>query len=280
MLFDTHLHLIYPDRLSYPWLEDVPALNAPADMDDYATRARRLGITGCLHMEVDVAPEQIRAETLLVRDLMAGPDTLLRGAISSCRPEDEDFPEFLDWALAQPEIRGFRRVLHVVPDAVSQSARFRDNLRRLTGTGRTFDIVARPDQLSLVAELVDHCPEVPFILDHCGVPDIAGGGFAGWEGPLSEIAKRPNVTAKISGIVAYADPAGWRLDDLAPYVDHVARAFGPDRLVWGSDRPVCNLGGGLETWVAATHALTRGWTAADRAALFRDNAQRLWKIET
>ncbi|WP_428544001.1 amidohydrolase family protein [Profundibacter sp.] len=278
MFFDTHLHLIYPDRLSYPWLADFPALNKPSTFDDYLRRARRLGITDCLHMEVDVAPTQIGRETELVSELMALPASPMRGAISACRPEEPEFAAFLDTARQNPAIRGFRRVLHTQPDELSQSATFRDNIRRLTGTGLTFDLCVLPRQLGLAGKLADHCPDVRFVLDHCGVPDIAASAFSPWRENMTDLARRPNVTAKISGIIAYADPENWGLDDIRPYFDHTVDSFGHDRIIWGSDSPVCNLGGGLETWVAATHALTEGWSADERSRLYAGNARARWKL--
>ena len=94
MLFDTHLHLIYPDRLRYPWLDDFVVLNKPSTFDAYQKCASRLGITAYLHMEVDVVDQHIQEETNLVSELMALPDGLMRGAISACRPENTSFPEF------------------------------------------------------------------------------------------------------------------------------------------------------------------------------------------
>ncbi|MEM9578161.1 MAG: amidohydrolase [Pseudomonadota bacterium] len=278
MLFDTHLHLIYPERLSYPWLADFEVLNKPNRFEDYTRQAKRLGIGGCLHMEVDVAPDLIRAETGLVDEMIQAPESLMKGAISSCRPEADDFPAFLEWAKAQSAIKGFRRVLHVVPDELSQSGTFRDNVKRLSGTGLTFDLCALPAQLPLMAELVDHCPDVQFVLDHCGVPAIAAGEMSPWQEHIAALAERPNVIAKISGVIAYADQESWSLDDIRPWVDFTANAFGPDRLVWGSDSPVCNLGGGLETWVAVTRALTADWSGAERDALYHGTACRIWGL--
>lgn len=279
MLFDTHLHLIYPEKLTYPWLAEVESLNKPSMFDDYTRRARRLGISGCLHMEVDVAPDCIQTETDLIDSLSKGDDSLLRGAISNCRPENPDFPSFLEWAQQQRTIRGFRRVLHVVPDALSQTDRFRENVKRLSGTGLTFDLCVLPHQLHIAAELVDHCPDVQFILDHCGVPDIAGRKMSPWKEDLAAMAQRPNVIAKVSGVIAYADAASWTLEDIRPWVEHTVNAFGPEKIVWGSDSPVCNLGGGLETWVALTHALTNGWSKSERNALYQDNALRIWRLQ-
>ncbi|WP_299737577.1 amidohydrolase [uncultured Roseobacter sp.] len=278
MFIDTHLHLIYPEKLSYPWLDGFEALNKPSRFDDYTRRAKRLGISGCLHMEVDVAPDLIKAESELIEGLAGGADSLMLGAISSCRPEAPDFPEFLDWAREKSVILGFRRVLHVVPDEVSQNSLFRDNIKRLSGTGLTFDLCALPHQLPLMADLVDHCPDVQFILDHCGVPAIAQGEMSPWREHLSDIAQRPNVVGKISGVIAYADAENWSLDHIRPWVDHTVSAFGPERIIWGSDNPVCDLGGGLETWVAVTHALTHDWSHSERDALYQGNAKRLWRI--
>ena len=98
MLFDTHLHLIYLDRLNYPWLEAVPALNVSSTFASYSQKAKRLGIAGCLHMEVDVEPLQINQETDLVTELMADPTSILCGAISAARPESIKFGQFFETA--------------------------------------------------------------------------------------------------------------------------------------------------------------------------------------
>jgi len=278
MLFDTHLHLIYKDRLTYPWLDDVEALNRDNRFEDYNRDAARLGITGCLHMEVDVAEDMIEAETEVMADLIAEPESLMRGVISSCRPESDSFADFLERNAANPNVKGFRRVLHVVPDDVSTTTIFRDNVRRLGDTGLTFDLCVAARQLDLAKDLVDHCPDVTFILDHCGVPDVAAGMLEPWRANMQELAERPNVNAKISGVVAYGNPDSWTLEDIRPFVDATVEAFGTDRIVWGSDNPVCNLGGGMAVWVSATHALTRGWSDDERDAFYHQNAFRLWRL--
>ena len=135
-IIDTHLHLIYPDRLSYPWLGGFAPLNRDFPYRTYAAEARRCGVTDVLHMEVDVAPSDIEAETRNVEGLAAQPESLLRGAISSCRPEDDGFPAFLERQLTDPFVKGFRRVLHVVPDDVSEGGAFRANIKRLAAGER------------------------------------------------------------------------------------------------------------------------------------------------
>ncbi|HEY4191996.1 MAG TPA: amidohydrolase [Mesorhizobium sp.] len=278
MIFDTHLHLIDRSALHYPWLSGAPALNRDFSYEEYSVQARRAGIEAALHMEVDVDPADIEAETGHVKALAAREGSLLKGAIASCRPEDSGFAAYLERQLADPFVKGFRRVLHVVPDDISQGALFRENIGRMAGSRLTFDLVVQPHQIPKAIALADLAPDVHFVLDHCGAPDIKGDGEHPWREHMAEIARRPNVTAKISGVVAYADAQSWSVETLRPYVEHTISAFGWDRVVWGSDWPVCTLGGGLAVWVAATHALLAGVGMADRAKLLSGNARRLWSL--
>ena len=276
MFIDTHLHLVSREHITYPWLTDVPALNHDWTYDEYESTAKRIGISGVLHMEVDCAPEFIETENAFVADLMARPGSLMRGAISSARPEAEDFTSFLD-RLDPKVVKGIRRVLHVVPDALSQDTGFRANVGLIGKKGLPFDICVSQRQLDLAIDLADACPNTVFVLDHCGVPDIAGDGYKDWEKSITRLAERPHVNAKISGISAYAAP-DWTLETLRPYVEHIIESFGWDRVVWGSDSPVCTLNSSLDQWMAATQVFIAGASETERAAFARGNAKRIWNI--
>jgi predicted TIM-barrel fold metal-dependent hydrolase len=278
MLIDTHLHLIDLSMLRYPWLVGAPALNRDFLYAEYEVEAKRAGIAATLHMEVDVDPQDIDAETAYVRAVSSRPGNLITGAIVACRPEEAGFAEYLEKQKADGLVKGFRRVLHVMPDDLSEGVLFRENIKRIGGSGLTFDLCVLPHQIPKAIALVDLAPNVQFILDHCGVPDIKGGQDHPWREHITEIAKRPNVTAKISGVVAYADPSSWTVETLRPFVQHTISQFGWDRVVWGSDWPVCTLGGGLSTWVAATHALLDGTSESERSKLYYGNAKRIWKL--
>jgi predicted TIM-barrel fold metal-dependent hydrolase len=277
-IIDTHLHLVYRQRLHYPWLADTPALDADFHYETYAAEARRCGVTDVLHMEVDVAPADILAETRNVESLAALPGSLLRGCISACRPEEGGFAEFLDRQRADPFVKGFRRVLHVVPDTVSEGPLFRANLKRLGEAGRPFDLCVRPDQIDKAIALADLAPDVQFVLDHCGAPDVKAGAEHPWRERMTEIARRPNVAVKVSGVVAYADAAAWTVDDIRPFVEHTIASFGWDRVVWGSDWPVCTQTATLSTWLAALQSIIRGASADERDRLFAANARRIWRL--
>jgi len=278
MIIDTHLHVVDPWTLDYPWLATVPALNQAWPYAAYELEARRTGISRTLHMEVDVAPERIEDETGYIETLAHRADSLIAGAIASCRPEEPEFAGYLERQRDNPLIKGFRRVLHVMPDDLSEQPLFRDNIKRMAGSGLTFDLCMLPRQLPNAMALADLAPDVTFILDHCGVPDIKGDARQPWRDHITELARRPNVVAKISGVVAYADPETWIADTLRPWVEHTISSFGWDRVVWGSDWPVCTLGGGLMAWVAATHALIDGASAEEKQKLLAGNARRIWSL--
>jgi predicted TIM-barrel fold metal-dependent hydrolase len=278
MIIDTHLHVVDRSALDYPWLSGVEPLNRDWLYEEYERDARRAGIASTLHMEVDVDRPRIEDETRYVETLSHRPNSLIVGAIASCRPEEDGFAAYLERQQDNSLIKGFRRVLHVMPDELSEQPLFRENLKLVGGSGLTFDLCVLPHQMDKAIALADLAPDVTFILDHCGVPDIAANARQPWDDSIAEIAKRPNVIAKISGVVAYADANKWVAETLRPWVEHTIGCFGWDRVVWGSDWPVCTLGGGLMAWVAATHALLNGASEDERRKLLAENAERIWNL--
>jgi predicted TIM-barrel fold metal-dependent hydrolase len=274
-ILDTHLHLIYPDRLTYEWIGPGHKLNRPWTHEAYFAEAKLLGVESALHMEVDVAEKDIEAETAFVTTL---PD--IAGAIAACRPEHDDFADQLDRILeaGSGKVRGLRRILHEVPDDVSLAPIFAAHLKRLVPQDLTFDLCLRADQLHLGVRLAKLLPELQFILDHCGNPDIDGQGLDPWRASLAEVAACPNVVGKVSGIVNHCAP-GWTAETLRPYVEHMIESFGWDRLVWGSDHPVATTTGGtLTDWVNAARAITASASDDEKAALFHRNAERIYRV--
>lgn len=272
-LLDTHLHLVYKDRFAYPWLEGAPPLNHQWTAEDYFEKAEALGIESALHMEVDVAEEDMEAET----HFMLGVHERVVGAIASGRPENADFPAYLERISALDGVKGMRRILHTSPDDLSGSDTFVHNVQRLGGSGLVFDLCVLARQLPVGATLAAKCPDTQFVLDHCGVPDVAGKTMDPWRADIKALAELPNVAAKISGIVAYAGP-DWTVDDLRPFAEHVIECFGWDRVVWGSDHPVCTLTADLERWVSAIKQIVAGASDDEQSRLFHRNAERIYKI--
>lgn len=275
-IFDTHQHLILKDRLVYQWPDKIDALAQRSfTYDDYIETSAGTGITETLFMEADC--EDWRAETDMVLEMVADPSTVIQGVIANARPEDADgFDAWLD-RVASTNVAGLRRILHETTDDVSQTSVFRHNLKKLAACDLTFDINFLARQLPIAADLVNEVDNVQFILDHCGVPDIASGETEDWRKGIKTLAGFPHVACKISGITAYCSPGTATLEVLRPIVEHCIDCFGWDRVVWGSDWPVCNINSSVRDWTAITKEIVKHEDATHQRKLFRDNAHRLYK---
>jgi len=276
-LIDTHQHLWDLRRFPYSWCAGLPALNRNFLLADYARAAAGLGITKTVFMECDVDEPHALEEAREIQRL-AGEEPLIAGIVASGRPEHADFPRHLAELAKLPLVRGVRRVLHTQPDALSQSPQFAEHIRLLPEFGFTFDLCVLARQLPLAFALAEACPSVNFILDHCGVPDVKAGALDPWRDEIARLARLPNVACKISGLVAYADPATWTAEQLRPWVDHVLEHFGWDRVVWGGDWPVCTISATLRQWVEALRTLLAGSSPGQRALLYHLNAERIYRV--
>ncbi|MCR9138434.1 MAG: amidohydrolase [Alphaproteobacteria bacterium] len=278
-LIDTHQHLVYPDVAGYGWTDGIPPLaNQPFTLDDYQGLADEQSVDRTLFMETGVDDADYQAEARFVAKLAGNPNSRIAGLIASCRPEtDEGFSAWLD-ECASLNVVGFRRILHVMPDELSQSETFRRNVREIGNRDLVFDICFLERQLPIAVELAAACENTRLVLNHCGVPDIAGGNPDPWRSHMRNLAAQSNVTCKLSGLLAYCAPGEASLDTIRPYVDHVLDVFGPGRIVWGSDWPVVNLANGLPDWISVTQTILEGLSANEAEQIARKNASGVYKL--
>jgi predicted TIM-barrel fold metal-dependent hydrolase len=276
-LLDTHQHLIYPDRARYAWAEASPALGGRAfTLPDYRALTEGAGVAGTIFMECDA--DDYRAEARMVAGLARAPGSGILGLIASCRPEsDEGFEAWLDEGPALGVV-GYRRILHETTDDVSRAESFRANVRRIGARGLPFDMCFLARQLPIALELARACEGTALVLDHCGVPDIAGGGLDPWRADIAALATMPNVAAKISGVLAYCAPRAADLAAVRPYVDHVIESFGPERCLWGSDWPVVNTRASLPGWIAAVRTILADLSPNEAAAIAHGTAERVYAV--
>lgn len=279
-LLDTHQHLVYREKASYGWTKDIPPLaEGNFTLDDYKTLTEGLGIGGTLFMETGVDDPDYQQETRFVKSLADNSDNGMIGLISSIRPEsDEAFETWLEETIEMGVV-GYRRILHVMPDDTSQSDIFRNNVRKIGVSGKTFDICFLPGQLPVACELAKACENTKLILNHCGVPDIAGNGLDPWRQDIKALAQIPNVICKLSGLMAYCAPGTSSLETIEPYVDHALNCFGPNRMVWGSDWPVVNLAKGLPEWIAVTRKILGKLSADEASSIAYGTAQTVYKVK-
>jgi predicted TIM-barrel fold metal-dependent hydrolase len=277
-IVDAHQHLWDLDLFSYSWLDSLPTLNRSFRMSDYLAAVKGLNVVRAVHLEADVDEPFMLDETRHLLALADQPDNPLEGVVACGRPESEDFKSYLDKIAGHPKLKGIRRVLHTQPDEVGQGATFINNVATLADYGLSFDICVLARQLPIAIKLVSKCPDVLFILDHCGVPEVKEKNFDPWRAHITEIARFPNVSCKISGLVAYADPKKWTAEDLCPFVEHAIASFGWDHVLFGSDWPVCTLSASYQQWVKALQEITQGAGEANQRKLFYANAIRVYRL--
>jgi predicted TIM-barrel fold metal-dependent hydrolase len=276
-MLDCHQHLIYSDKWPYSWTGGIPALAGKSfHYEDYCKPIEGKGPIRSIFMES--APDDFhwKEETRFIYELADRPDTLIDGVVVNCRPESEDDFEAYIESVRHPKLVGMRRILHVEPDETSARPRFIQNVQRLARHNLTFDLCFLSRQLPLAFALAAKCPDNTFVLDHCGVPDIAGGGLDPWREQIRNLASLPQVACKISGLTAYCAPDNAGADAIRPYVEHCIECFGWDRIVWGSDWPVCIINSSLPQWIDLIRELLAGESETNRHKFFHQNAERIY----
>jgi predicted TIM-barrel fold metal-dependent hydrolase len=280
-LIDTHVHLLHPDLFTYAWCEGNAALQGKHTLDDYRQAlggaAAVVRVQSLLYMEAEVLPAEQELETELFSRL-AGRDKAsppMLALIAGADPASLEFPRQLDVLLRDARVRGVRRVLSAQADEVLKSALLAENLRRLAEPGLTFDLCVRPRQLALAAALAEACPQTQFVLDHCGAPDVAGGGLDAWREGIRALAARPNVACKFSGLGSLAEAGRPLTPQVRAIFEHCLECFHSERMLWGSDWPVsANLG----AWLQTTADLLGGLRDYERTAIGVGNANRIYRL--
>lgn len=281
-IIDTHQHLWDLDQLRYSWTSGQPALNRSFRPGDYSEATRDLSVAKSVHVEADVDEDFMLEETLQVLSLARRDDNPIAGVVAAVRPEYDSFREYLDRIAGQRMLKGVRRILHTETDQLSTTTTFVENVRSLEDYGLTFDICVSARQLPQAINLVKQCPDVDFILDHCGNPNLRSdareGEFDEWREHLRKIAGFPNVVCKISGIVVNTDLTNWTAETLRPAVEGVITCFGWDRVMFGSDWPVCTLAASFKQWLETLSILTQDAGSENRRKLFYENAMRVYRL--
>jgi predicted TIM-barrel fold metal-dependent hydrolase len=288
-VIDTHQHLWDLSKFRLPWTKDEPKLAHDHLMSDYLKATADLGEAGgsparivkTVYMEVDVDPVQQRAEADYVLDLCSRADNPMVAAVVSGRPASDGFARYIESFKNSACIKGIRQVLHVpsTPAGYCLDKKFIQGIRLLGEHNRSFDLCMRPGELLDAARLIDACPDTRFILDHCGNGNVQAKDRSQWEKDIAEVARRKSVVCKVSGIVVTAKPEHWTADDLAPIIKHTLEVFGPDRVMFGGDWPVCTKTATFKQWFQALASIVSGRSAPEQRKLFHDNALRVYGLE-
>ncbi len=278
-LIDAHVHFFDLAGLSYPWLEAHPAIHRSADHTAFFQAASPAPVEKLVFVEAAVAPGLHLAEARFVQAL-AKTEPRIAGIVAHAPVEKGDAVEEDLQALRQlPALRGIRRLIQGEADpGICLEPGFIAGVRRLARHKLSFDLCVKSWALGYALELARRCPDVQFILDHIGKPDIRHGLRAPWWGQMRELAALDNVSCKISGAISEARHPGWQPGDVIPYVAHAIDCFGFTRVMFGGDWPVSALTHSYGTWLGLVREAIQGSTEAESRALFQDNAARLYRL--
>jgi L-fuconolactonase len=278
-IVDSHVHLYDIKRFSYGWLAGVPKLNRTYLLDDFDRARETIAVDKIVFAEVAVDPGLHLGEAAFIQEL-ADRDPRLCGIVAHVPLEKGTAVESDIVALKRlRNLSGVRRLIETERNpAFCLEPQFIAALRLLPKYDLTFDICIKHTAMAYALELVKRCPEVSFVLDHIGKPDIKNGLREPWWGQLTELAHHPNVVCKVSGVITEADHEKWTVDQVTPYVSHVIESFGFDRVMYGSDWTVSELSHKYADWVEIIDSVVIGASEAELHKLYRDTAIRIYRL--
>lgn len=277
---DAHHHLWDLSARQHSWL-DGPAMEpirrdfGPDDLREVTTRAG-VDATVLIQVQADIGET---AEFLA----LAGESDLIAGVVGWVDLTAPDVTEQIDRLRAGPGGDRLVGVRHLVQGESDPMWLVRSDvlagLRAVRDAGLVYDVLTLPHQLAAAIAAARAVPDLLFVLDHLSKPDIAGQALQPWATLLTTLAAEPNVVAKVSGLVTEADWRQWAVVDIRPYVDVALGAFGPDRLMVGSDWPVCLLAADYGRVLGVAQELFAACSAAERGQLFGGTATRAYRLE-
>lgn len=290
-IIDTHLHLWDLTQFSLPWLDQVPQLNRAYAWPDYLGAQpgeNRWSIKHAIYIEVDAAPRQRRQEERYIAQLCRDGTNAIAGGIVALDLTIAGSVRLWIGTGPAPEVKGVRHVLHVAhsPRGACLQRAFIDNVRSLGDRGLLFEACLRCEELADLVQLARLCPQTQFVLNHMGNVDadiIASSRptlgqrhyQTQWFKDMEQLAAANNVCCKISG-VNIARPEN--KENIAPVLDHSFGAFGEDKIIFGSNYPVCNLNIGLAPWIDTLINYTKSQSPSLVNNLFFNNAKRIYQL--
>mgnify|MGYP001442986009 CR=1 FL=1 len=241
MKIDSHQHFWDYNPEEYPWMqgEKMNPIRRNFGPGDLWAEQERVGLDGSIAVQ---ARQSLKESRWLLE--LAQNDSRLKGVVGWVDLRGPSLEAELEELSPNKKFVGVRHVVHDEPDdQFMLRPEFLRGIGKLHGYGMTYDLLLFPKHLPVAVEVVKQFPEQPFVLDHIAKPFIKDGGMSPWYRDIAELASFPNVYCKVSGMVTEAAWRAWNKRDFRPYLDIVFDAFGEDRLMFGSDWPVCLLGG-------------------------------------
>lgn len=273
---DAHFHLWRFSTSDYGWIDDgMQPLRRDFLPPDLQAEMNRAGVRAGVAVQARQSLEETRWLLHLAHE-----NPCIAGVVGWAEIAGPAFPAQMEELSADPRLKGFRHVLQDEPDdRYMLRDDFNRGIARLSGAGLVYDILIFERHLPIAVQFADRHPSQSFVLDHVAKPKIRSREISPWREQIRELARRPNVSCKISGMVTEADWQRWTPDALRPYVDIVLESFGPQRLLAGSDWPVCTLASNYGLWWQTLRELLSPLSAGEQSAILGGNATRIYRLE-
>ncbi|MFT4033384.1 MAG: amidohydrolase family protein [Siphonobacter sp.] len=275
MKIDSHQHFWHFDEARHSWITPaMEAIRRDFMPEDLLPHLQANGIDGCIAVQAD----QTENETEFLLGL-AQQHEFIKGVVGWIDLRSEHIKERLEYFKLFPKLKGFRHIVQNEPDELFLlRTEFTDGIRALEEYDFTYDILIYHNQLSVAREFVTRLPNQRFVIDHLAKPAIKLGTPEKWIQDIQSLAKRENVWCKVSGLVTEADWAEWTPAQIRPYLDVVFEAFGADRVMFGSDWPVCQLAITYDFWIELLHEYVSKFSIDDQAKFWGGNASHFYKL--
>lgn len=276
MRIDAHQHYWSISRTDYGWItEDLPVLYRNYLPEDLDVHLKKHNIDGTI--VVQAAPTIEETEYILT---LADQSDSILGVVGWLDLFDSSHREYFERFREHPKFVGFRIMIQDMSDASRVLEReFVEALQEYARMDIPVDLLVKSNQLEVLGELLDAVPDLRGVIDHIGKPCIAEQVFEPWATQIERLSRHPNVYCKISGMVTEADHLAWEPEHLKPYIEHVLQMFGVERVMFGTDWPVCLLAASYDEVVEALEqAIPETWGEQERAKLFGENARRFYKL--
>jgi L-fuconolactonase len=275
LFIDAHQHFWHYDPSKHVWMnESMGVLKTDYLPTDLAPLLQNCGLNGCVAVQANQAEEE---NTFLLN--LGEKHALIKGIVGWVDLQSEQVESRLDYYTQFKLMKGFRHVLHDEADVdFMLRPAFLKGIGLLKKYGYTYDILIFPKHLPNTLKLVKAFPNQPFVIDHIAKPLIKKGDIKAWHKDLKAVAAHKNVSCKISGMVTEADWKNWKPTDFTPYIDAIVELFGIDRLMYGSDWPVCTLAATYEAQFGIIKDYFSRFSTNEQQQIFGENAIKFYDL--
>jgi L-fuconolactonase len=273
-IIDTHQHFWKYDPVNYSWINDeMQVIRKDFLPGDLAVVVNEHKLQGTVAVQAD----QTEAETDWLLKLAAKND-FIQGVVGWIDLRSDSIEERLRHYAQFKKLKGFRHILQGEDPAFMLQESFLNGISKLQQFGFTYDILIMPKHLKASLELVQHFPEQKFVIDHVAKPYIKEGKIDEWKEGMEKLAAHQHVYCKISGMVTEADWKNWTAEQLKPYIDVVVNSFGIDRIMYGSDWPVCLVASSYSKWLQTIKDYFASYSAEEQEKVFSSNAVKFYNL--